>query len=266
MSKKKFGAAFLMLLLLQVVLFAGTPKTAQAATHKNEWVKSKGYMLYYNEDGKKETGGIREVGNKKYYFTKSGYQRTGWRQVGDDYYFFKVSDGKNGYMLKDTTVNGIKLYKSGRAKMTSYAKKKMPILIKANRIRQSRTNANMTKTEKLRAVWKYILKYQYRGSLYFKYSKDFDIAYASQMFREGHGACYHYGAAFAYLANACGYKNCLFVSSGGHGWAEIDGYIYDPSWQLVDGHRYSYFHMHPNMSGKDKIPGYKNARVYIKKI
>ncbi len=266
MGKKKFGAAFLLLLLIQVVLFAGMPKAAQAATHKNEWVKSKGYMFYYNEDGKKETGGIVEIGSKKYFFTKSGYQRTGWRQVGDDYYFFKVSDGKNGYMLKDTTVNGIRLYKSGKAKMTDYARKKMPVLIKANRIRQSKTNANMTKSQKLKAVWKYLLKFQYRGSPKFAYNKNFDITYASQMFRERHGSCYHYGAAFAYLANACGYSKCLAVSSGGHGWAEVDGYIYDPSWQLVDGKRYSYFHMSPSMSGKNGIPGYRFARKYVNKI
>ncbi len=265
MDRRTFRTALLMFMILQVFVFVGITGEAKAATHRNEWVKSKGYMFYYNEEGKKAAGGIVEIGTKKYFFTKSGYQRTGWRQIGEDYYCFKVSDGKNGYMLTDTTVNGIRLYKSGKARMTAYAKKKMPMLIKANLLRQSRTNANMTKTQKLKALWKHMDKYRYRGKLQFDYDKNYDITYASQIFNKGYGACYHYAAAFAYLANACGYEDCLVVSSGIHGWAEIDGYIYDPTWKMWDK-RYSYFRMDPKMSGKNKVYAYKTSRKYVKKI
>ena len=60
------------------------------------------------------------------------------------------------------------------------------------------------------------------------------------MFDKGHGNCYAYGAAFAFLANAAGYTDVYAIYSGGHGWAEIDGLIYDPEWSKWH-HVYNYF-------------------------
>lgn len=50
------------------------------------------------------------------------------------------------------------------------------------------------------------------------------------MFVDGAGNCFSYGAAFAYMAKAIGYKNVYCCNSGGHGWAEVDGLVYDPEW------------------------------------
>ena len=85
------------------------------------------------------------------------------------------------------------------------------------------------------------------------------------MFKEGHGNCYANGAAFAFLANAVGYKECYAVSSGGHGWAEVNGRVYDPSWSLIDK-RNSYFGVSFDLSGKGGRPNYKRARRYVAKI
>ena len=51
-------------------------------------------------------------------------------------------------------------------------------------------------------------------------------------FRGGRGDCVSYAAAFAYLANAVGMKKVYVICSGGHGWAEIGGKVYDPTGRL----------------------------------
>lgn len=69
----------------------------------------------------------------------------------------------------------------------------------------------------------------------------------------------------AFLADAVGYENCYAISSGGHGWAEIEGRVYDISWDLVD-RKHNYYALSYELSGVDGRPNYKNARKYVKKI
>ena len=76
--------------------------------------------------------------------------------------------------------------------------------------------------------------------------------------------CFGFGAAFAYLANAVGYK-AYAVSSGGHGWAEVNGRVYDPDWAKVTGQISLYCGMNYNTRGAN-IPLYQPNRVYVKKI
>ena len=59
---------------------------------------------------------------------------------------------------------------------------------------------------------------------------DWPIIYANDMLVDGGGDCYSYGAAFAYMGKAIGYENVYACNSGGHGWAEIEGKVYDPEW------------------------------------
>ena len=75
--------------------------------------------------------------------------------------------------------------------------------------------------------------------------------------------CFGFGAAFAYLANAVGYK-AYAVSSGGHGWAEVNGRVYDPDWAKVTGKIELYGGMNYNVTGPG-IPRYKGNRLYVKK-
>ena len=37
-------------------------------------------------------------------------------------------------------------------------------------------------------------------------------------------------ATSAWMAKAAGYENVYACNSGGHGWAEVDGLVYDPEW------------------------------------
>ena len=74
-----------------------------------------------------------------------------------------------------------------------------------------------------------------------------------------------YAAAFAYLANAVGMKKVYVICSGGHGWAEIGGKVYDPDWALVSSVD-SYFAMSYDLSGVNGRPMYRGNRLYVKKI
>ena len=76
--------------------------------------------------------------------------------------------------------------------------------------------------------------------------------------------CFGFGCAFAYLANAVGYR-AYAVSSGGHGWAEVDGRVYDPVWAKESGKINLYCGMNYNVTGP-VIPYYKGNRLYVKRI
>ncbi|MCQ2508535.1 MAG: hypothetical protein MJ097_07105 [Dorea sp.] len=261
---KKLRHALFLLVLIQIFVFAAFPNTAKAA-HKNEWVTVNEKMVYYGANGKKVTG-IQKIGKSQYYFNSSGVQRVGWQKIDEDYYFFRIANGTGGYMLRGKTQNGIELKSNGKASLTSEAKKKLTVLVKAQKLVEANTKPLMTTSEKLKAMWKVIIKYKYLGSPAFNSKGSWDVTYAKAMFTDKHGSCYHYAAAFAYLANAVGCKDCKAVSSGGHGWAEVNGYIYDPSWQNVDGANHSYYRVDPKLSGKGGRPQYSTHRTYVKKI
>ena len=58
---------------------------------------------------------------------------------------------------------------------------------------------------------------------------DWVYVYAYDMFGPRHGGnCFSFAAAFSILAKACGCEEVYACNSGGHGWTEIDGLVYDP--------------------------------------
>ncbi len=233
-------------------------------TVTGKW-KEKNQQFYYYINGKRVTG-IYKINQKYYYFDKNGVQRTGWQKIGDDYYFFRIANGKKGYRETSQTVNGIWLGAKGRAKITAGNKTKLDIMTEAAKIVQKAAKPAVKKPEKLKKVFDYLLKnYRYAGSPSFAHSAHWEQDYAQFMFRERHGSCYSYGAAFAFLANAVGYSECYAISSGGHGWAEVNGKVYDPSWCLADP-RYSYFGVSPALSGVGGRPNYKRARNFVARI
>ncbi len=231
---------------------------------KGKWKVKKHYTYFYRN--KKALKGLKKIGKRTYYFDKNGKQRTGWQKIGKNYYYFKIGNGKNGYMLKEKKVNKIYLKKSGKAKVTKSNKKRLKTLVYATKLVEKATKPDMKKKVKLKKCYDYILKnYKYKGSLRFHYSKRWEEEYAYFMYTNKHGSCYNYGATFAFAANACGYKKCYAVSSGGHGWAEVDGRVTDVSWENQDK-RNHYFHFDINLSGKHGRPNYKRYGKYRKKI
>lgn len=243
---------------------AGNSNNRSNKATAGRW-KEKNQCLYYCKNGKRVRG-LKEINNKNYYFDTKGVQRTGWQKMNGAYYYFQIANGKKGYQIKSKTVNGVKLASNGKAKLTTQNRSKLEVLVMANQIVGKAVKPAMTKSMKLKKTYDYLLKhYQYRGSPVFTSGAHWEQNYAKSMFCEYHGSCYAYGAAFAFLANAIGYQNCYAVSSGGHGWAEVDGKVYDPSWSLVDK-RHSYFGVSFELSGIDGRPNYRKARRYVAKI
>lgn len=105
------------------------------------------------------------------------------------------------------------------------------------------TESGMTKEEKLKNAFDYLKKNYLEGVRRSDYREiDWPAVYAGDLLIGGKGDCFSYGAAFAYMAKAIGYEECYACNSGGHGWAEVDGKIYDPEWSMHSS-KYSYFGM-----------------------
>ena len=254
-----------LVVLLGMMTDVQTVSALDAGAKKKESWKIEKQCVFYYKGGKKLTG-LRKLNGKYYYFDKKGVQRTGWQKIRGDYYFFRIDSKEKGYMVTSKKVNGVTLKDSGKAKKTKASAAKLNVMIKANKIMEKATKPTMKQKEKLRACFDYSMKkFRYRGSPRFKKSKNWEYKYALDMFDRGHGSCYAYGAAFAFLANAVGYTDAYAISSGGHGWAEVKGRVYDPSWEMVDK-KHHYFGMSYNLSGKGGRPNYKRNRTYVMKI
>ena len=108
------------------------------------------------------------------------------------------------------------------------------------------TSLDMTREEKLKAAFDYIRTKYREGSLhdpaYPPTNSDWHLIYASDIFVNGRGDCYSFGAAFAFMARAIGYTEAYACNSTGHGWTEVENRIYDPEWSL-HSKNYSYYAM-----------------------
>ncbi len=275
----KFGSWPARILTLVIISFMisifvpyvpGSGNTVSAAeTQTSCWKTKNKKVYYYNSEGKKVTG-LVTIGGKKYYFNSKGVQRTGWQKIGSSYYYFKIANGSKGYMVKNTKVNGVTIAKNGKAKFTgknkTKLKAKVKVMVTANKLVEAATKPTMTKAQKLRACFNYLIKnYKYKGSPKFNKTSNWAVDNAASLFTKKHGACYEFGAAFAFIANAVGYQNCYAVSSGGHGWAEVNGKVYDPTWEITDT-RYSYYAVPMSLSGVGGRPNYKKYGYYKVKI
>ncbi len=243
---------------------SGTTAAKKKSGKVSKWYTAKsGNVYYYDENGKKLKNGKYKINGKYYYFDSKGIQRTGWQKIGSSYYYFRIAKRKNGYMVTSKTVNGITLKKNGKAALNSYSKRKLPILYKANVIMRSVTKNSDTKAQKLKKVFEYTkTHYKYASIGSFVGGENWDLYYAERSFINGAitADCHNYGVIFAYLANAVGYKASA-VSSGGHGWAEIGNYVYDPSWSLTDK-THNYFGMPYGTTGTN-VPNYAKGRFYV---
>ena len=259
--KKKKVCILLLMALFCCILFT---TSAQAAVRKNRFVKSSyGNVYYYNAQGKRVKG-LVTIRGRKYYFDSRGVQRNGWRYIRGRYYYFRQTSGAGAYMLKSTKVNSISLRRNGSAYYNSQQLRKLKLMVLASSEVDRCTNNKMTKAQKLRAAFKRAVSYGYGADTNFYSASDWDIHYGEIMLYRKRADCFGFGCAFAYLANAVGYR-AYAVSSGGHGWAEVDGRVYDPDWAKVTGKVNLYCGMNYNVTGPG-IPYYKGNRLYVKRI
>lgn len=242
-------------------------KGQASSSSSGTWKTIKSRHYYYNARGKKIKGKVK-IGSRYYFFDKNGIQRYGWKKIKNNYYFFRISTGTTGaYMLTSTTINGIALDASGRASKSGSNLRKLKLMTEANKIVEKISRPGMNKMQRLRASFDYVKKqYTYYCWREFRNTQDWEKDFAEDMFfRGGRGDCVSYAAAFAYLANAVGMKKVYVICSGGHGWAEIGGKVYDPDWALVSSVD-SYFAMSYDLSGVNGRPMYRGNRLYVKKV
>jgi len=103
------------------------------------------------------------------------------------------------------------------------------------------TRKGMTMEEKLYASFHYLKDNYLEGVRRDTYTgPDWPVVYAKDLLIDGKGDCFSFGASFAYMAKAIGYEEVYACNSGGHGWAEIDGLVYDPEWDIHHS-EYSHF-------------------------
>ncbi len=245
---------------------------------KTLYVKGKAYTGYYMDSSQKMyrankgtctlTTGILEAGTK-YYSYKSKKTLTLQGQtlyVEGKVYTGYYMDAENKMHLlsggASTPVNaaldaGTAYYSTQEGKMLSLpaqtvyvngkemagmSPESLATLQRAQAVVARITNDSMSREQKLRACFEYV-KTAYREINpripHYK-GMDWPVVYANDMFVNGAGNCCSYAAAFAYMAKAIGCEEVYCCNSGGHGWAEIDGLVYDPEWSKWH-HAYNYF-------------------------
>ena len=195
------------------------------------------YKYYYGKDGKLQKNGI--VGSK------------------DTGYWYADKKGKiNTNYVNAYTKDKVKwIIRNGKALVVKT--KSHEVMYRAAYHVSKATDISMTKSEKLYACFRYVQntfsEHSPRVPHYTK--EDWPIIYADDMFVDDGGNCCSYAAAFGYMAAAIGYDTVYCCNSGGHGWTEIDGKIYDPEW----GRHYKNYTYFGLSYDEIKSPNYKNA-------
>ena len=203
-----------------------------------------GKTYYYNANGVIQKDGL--VGTKAEgfrYADKNGVVNmtyTGIAQNSKGYWYLK--NGTLDFTLRVAVSWGGSDWNvlDGKAYKVSTAKDQT--LHRALKLVSKLTTANMTKAQKLRKCFDYLQTQtsesnprvpHYRGM-------DWPVVYANDIFTTGTGNCFSYAASLGFMAKAIGYEDVYACNSGGHGWTEIGGLVYDSEWQR-NNHKYSYF-------------------------
>lgn len=199
------------------------------------WNRINGKRFYFNERGR-ALPGLQKIGGETYYFSWRGEIRTGWHIINGKKYYFHSQTGK---MLKNRTINGIRINRKGEAPLTTSER----LDLKCQEILKKITTSSMSKQEKIRACYDYVVSknnFSYTTWRNFAYYDDWSVDYAYEMLTKKMGNCYNFACAFAYLARAAG-CDVTIVRGRVHGsrdhaadgftrhcWTIVDGLYYDP--------------------------------------
>lgn len=186
--------------------------------------------------GKVYTGHYLSRSNKMYSVKKGTLTlKNGVLDKGSKYYSYNSKKSKKAQTLAKKTI-----YVNGKA-LQGMSEASMATLQRAQEIVARVTNDRMSKEEKLKACFDFVKTYTECNPRLPHYTgMDWPVIYANDMFINGTGNCCSYGSAFAYMAKTIGYEEVYCCNSGGHGWAEIDGLVYDPEWS-IHNHGHSYY-------------------------
>ena len=225
------------------------------------------------EDGHLKQGYVT-INGSKYYYNKDGVMLKNC-VVGSEkegYCYATASGVIDSTVRKAVTQNGVDWnVLNGKAyKVKTTADRTLFRAFKeVDKALKGKDVSKLTKEQKLKICFDYV-----KGAYVEKnpriphyHGMDWPQIYANDMFVNGVGNCFSYGAAFAYMAKAIGYEDVYCCHSGGHGWAEIDGLVYDPEWSRHHFY-YSYYALSYNTKTDQNYkgaiaPGYAWMHVKI---
>lgn len=184
--------------------------------------KGKTYFLYTGIRAK----GLTKIAGKYYYFTNSGYMATGTFTVNGVTYYM-TDDG----VMERRKENSL-YYDANNKALSAVESQHLETLETARKIVAQITTPGMSQSDKLYACFKWVMAKPYITRRTFTPFDGWPAVHANDHFLYGGGTCMADGAAFAYLACALGYDNVYMCTDGrtpaAHGWAEINGLVYDP--------------------------------------
>lgn len=184
---------------------------------------------------KKNLKGFVKENDKGYFYNEnSELQKNGI--VGSEtagYYYADENGVIDLGLCNGMTIDG-KDYNVIEGKVTPVITQSDGCLFRALQAVAECTEPSMLKEDKLRSAFEYLKTNYLEGVRHDPpyMEQDWYIVYCDDIFVYGKGDCYSYGAAFAYMAKGIGYEESYACTSGGHGWAEVDGLVYDPEWAM----------------------------------
>ena len=250
---KRFLTVCLCVMLVTTLMIPETTfasRTAALSSRKNAesvgragWYRQKNGKKKYYRDGQYVTG-QQKIGKYVYMFSKYG------NMIKRDITIHKVRYyiASNGHIL--AWKKGGKYYTATGKRMNSTKAVEFRAYQNARKVVAQNTRKSMSKSQKLETCFRWVMKRYYR---------------TWRRFSQGGKAwydCIADASAFAYLAKALGYKNVYVCTDGyrndenSHGWAEINGRVYDPlfaeakSYSRNYGVRYGVYPLSPVMRVK----------------
>ncbi|MDO5781170.1 MAG: transglutaminase domain-containing protein [Eubacteriales bacterium] len=206
-----------------------------------------GKFYVFDTSGRLLTGKksrIVSVGKYTYYVNKYGNPSTsGWLYLGDKNLYYADYWGR---FYKSRTYEGITFNSKGQAVKNDNRTLKLKCMDIVGRI----TNTRMSKSQKLRACWNYVVNNTYYSSRYYPNlnQNGWWRTTALRTLGTGGGNCYGYACAFAALAREIGYdpyvvcgrvpgtRDGAWDGYTRHSWVIINGYHYDPEGQAAGWH------------------------------
>ena len=217
-----------MLVVMMASVFVLLSASVSAEGTKNGW-ETVGTKKYYYKNGAAQKGRVK-IGKKWYFFKSSGVMATKDTKEKKVTYFINKNNNLEAFK------KGKNYYKPGGKKMNKEKREDYKTLQRARKIVKKITKSSMTKQQKLKVCFDYVIKFPYkRCRIPFPANdKSWVSLYANDHFVRKGGDCHADAAAFAYLAKACGYKDvyvCIdakLSNPNHHAWTYVDGLYYDP--------------------------------------
>ena len=222
--------------------------------NKATLVKGKDYTLSYKNNTQKGTATITVTGKGNfkgsvsktfkiasegmvtkngdtYYYDKKGVMQTGWQEIGGNYYCFDRITGK---LVKNTTINKIKVDKNGKAvNLTDYGLKRIKLMMTAHKKVLELTNPSDSMEVKRLKVFKWeVFEHPYWVwrllANYYKVTDEWDVDFANDIFTRKRGCCVSDSCCCAFMFLEIGYTNIYVCHDGRHGWFTVNDKLYDP--------------------------------------